>query len=83
MASVIFFVQKIVQFFSPSRFIWLTSSTIMMIKCILCGQGLEDDEENVCKTCLEVLRKKYPNKKELDVIILWHKNHTKKLNQDG
>ncbi|MBS3087309.1 hypothetical protein J4226_01830 [Candidatus Pacearchaeota archaeon] len=53
----------------------------MKTKCILCGIPIEDDESNVCETCFEVLKMKYPKKKELAKALQWHKNHTQ-LNKE-
>ena len=46
----------------------------MKNKCKICGTFVE--EENFCETCLSVLKKKYPNQKELEKILQWHLNHT-------
>jgi hypothetical protein len=51
----------------------------MKTKCILCG--IPTENEDFCKTCLEFLEEKYPNKKELKKILQWHKNHTQ-LNKE-
>jgi len=48
--------------------------------CILCGIPLEENQD-FCETCIEFLREKYPNKKELDQILQWHKNQNQ-LNQE-
>jgi hypothetical protein len=48
-------------------------------RCYICGKFIE---EEICETCLNFLKKKYPNKKELKQILQWHKNHTKQLNED-
>jgi len=48
----------------------------MEIKCILCGIPLECDESNICETCFDVLKTKYPSKKELDKALQWHKKYT-------
>ena len=48
--------------------------------CTVCGKNLED-EGNVCETCFEVLKRKYPNKKDFEKILKWHKKQNKKLNQ--
>jgi len=48
--------------------------------CILCGIPLKEDED-FCKTCLRVMKSKYPNKKKFKQILQWHKNHTQ-LNQE-
>lgn len=47
----------------------------MKRKCNLCGVYVEE-EEFFCETCLDVLRKKYPDKKEFEKILQWHINHT-------
>jgi len=60
-------------------FIFLLVKKIM--KCIICGADLEDEEAEICETCYEVLKAKYPKKKELEEVLQWHKNHTK-LNQE-
>gem|GEM_PF-3876095 len=49
--------------------------------CNLCGIRIKD-REDFCETCLEFLNEKYPKEKELKKILQWHKNHTKKLNEE-
>jgi len=53
----------------------------METRCYICGDFIEFDE--VCQTCLDVLEMKYPNEKELQEILQWHKNHTKELNEES
>lgn len=50
--------------------------------CILCGIPLEDEESNICETCFDVLKIKYPKKKDLEKVLQWHKNHNQKLNEE-
>ncbi len=49
----------------------------MKNKCIICGKDLEN-ESNVCDTCFEVLKTKYPDKKQLKKVLKWHEKHLKK-----
>jgi len=48
--------------------------------CALCGGDIP--EGDFCKTCFLFLREKYPEKRKLRKILQWHKNHTKKLNEE-
>ncbi len=48
----------------------------MKKNCILCGIPL-DELEDLCETCLAVMKAKYPDKKEFEKTLQWHKNHTK------
>ena len=52
----------------------------MKIKCILCGKELED-ESNVCETCFKVLKTKYPNEKDFEKILQWHKEHQQEMQE--
>ncbi|MCD4771702.1 hypothetical protein K8R30_04800 [archaeon] len=51
----------------------------MKSNCIVCKKVLEKE---ICQACSEFLELKYPNKKELEQVLQWHKNHTKKLNEE-
>ena len=51
----------------------------METKCTICRK---DMDEVICETCLAFLEEKYPNKKELEHILQWHKNQTKELNKE-
>ena len=57
----------------------ISSEEITLDTCYICG--IPTRNEDFCQTCLNVLEQKYPNKKELNQILQWHKNHTKKLNE--
>jgi hypothetical protein len=45
----------------------------------LCGKSLEKSEENVCRTCLEVLKHKYPNEKNFERRLKCYKKIIEKL----
>ncbi|MFA5953327.1 MAG: hypothetical protein WC812_01920 [Candidatus Pacearchaeota archaeon] len=50
-------------------------------RCIICNTLIEEDED-FCKTCVAVLRKKYPNKKKLEEILKWHKSQAELNKED-
>jgi hypothetical protein len=47
--------------------------------CILCRKELDRFEEDICESCLRVLRKKYPSKTKLREVIKCHKENAKQL----
>jgi len=49
-------------------------------KCILCGKELDEVKGDLCESCYNVLKAKYP-KTKLREVIKCHKKHAKKLNQ--
>jgi hypothetical protein len=42
--------------------------------CILCDIPIEGEE--FCESCLEFLKRKYPDENELERILEWHKKQT-------
>lgn len=50
-------------------------------KCVVCGKELEKDEGEVCKTCYNVLKLKYPKNKNFKKSLKCHKKQTKKLKE--
>jgi len=60
----------------------IDSEKVKPATCYIC-KNLINEQEEICQTCLAVLKQKYPNKKELEQILQWHKNHTKELNEES
>lgn len=52
----------------------------MTKRCYVCGDFIIEGE--ICTTCLNVLKLKYPNKRELESILQWHKINAE-LNQES
>jgi len=52
------------------------------MKCIICGKELEEKELDVCKTCFDVLRIKYPDYNKFKEVIKWHKEHAKEIKEN-
>lgn len=68
-------------FFPQIAFIELFFLKIMKNKkCILCGKEFDEDANDFCESCYEVLKIKYP-KNKLQEVIKCHKKHAKKLSQ--
>jgi len=73
--SANFYVQKFVQIFSLTSFIWSLCQQIMEKKyCCVCRAKINEDD--LCETCLEFMKGKYPEKKDFIKALQWHKNHT-------
>ena len=45
------------------------------ILCTLCGKEIKEDEGDLCETCFNVLKQKYPEKKKFE----WRKKWLKKF----
>jgi len=42
--------------------------------CYICGNTIKENE--ICQTCFDFFKQKYPNEKKFKQILQWHKNHT-------
>ncbi len=47
----------------------------MKTKCIICEKDLEKPNLDICKTCFDVLKIKYPSYNKFKEVIKWHKKH--------
>ena len=51
------------------------------MKCIFCNKNLEIPEANICKGCLEILRRKYPNLKKFERRLKWHIKNAEEIKE--
>ena len=52
------------------------------MNCILCGKELDKNEGEICGTCFDVLKHKYPKNKTFERRLKCHKKQAEKLAED-
>ena len=53
-----------------------------IMKCVICRKELDNKEKNICKTCFEVFRIKYPDKNKFKKILEWHKKNLEQMEEE-
>ena len=66
---------KMYIFLDSELYIFLLIMKIM--RCIICEKDLEKFDVDICKTCFDVLKIKYPKYNKFMEVIKWHKKYQK------